>query len=87
MVEQGYRCGLEVVNHGAWVSSGRRWRWSGRQVGVPEKDWESERGMDDIQDILDEESEVGWTCPGPSEVSKNGCSTSHVRCLDVRSCS
>ena len=56
-------------------------------MGVPEKDWESERGMDDIQDILDEESEVGWTCPGPSEVSKNGCSTSHVRCLDVRSCS
>ena len=27
---------------------------------LPEKDWESERGMDDIQDALDEESEKEW---------------------------
>ena len=27
---------------------------------LPEKDWESECGMDDIQDALDEESEKAW---------------------------
>ena len=45
-----------------------------RETGgfLPEKDWESECGMDDIQDALDEGSEKAWV----------GCFQGH-RCIKV----
>ena len=63
MVEQGYRYDLEVVDRKeGGVGEFRKMMEAQRETGgfLPEKDWESERGMDDIQDALEEEIEKEW---------------------------
>jgi len=63
VVEQGYRYDLEVVDcKEGGVGEFRKMMEVQRETGgfLPEKDWESERGMNNIQDTLDEESEEEW---------------------------
>jgi ATP-binding cassette subfamily B (MDR/TAP) protein 1 len=63
VVEQGYRYDLEVVDRKeGGVGEFRKMMEAQRETGgfLPEKDCESDRGMDDIQDALDEETEKEW---------------------------
>jgi ATP-binding cassette subfamily B (MDR/TAP) protein 1 len=63
VVEQGYRYDLEVVDRTeGGVGEFRKMMEAQRETGgfLPEKNWGSERGTDDIQDALDEEHEKEW---------------------------
>ena len=71
VVEQGYRCDFEVVDRKeGGVGEFRKMMEAQRETGgfLPEKDWESECGLDNIQGTLDDESEKEWVGRAPDHL-------------------